>query len=175
MDIRLKVAFALCAAALLLGSAGMYAVWSDETDDDRGDEISSGPLRFSDTLPGEWADASTGTVVAIDDIDDFVVIPGDVLTYTLSSTVRAEGDRVATTLEADPSSITDEPRLLEDVDLTTEMAVGGRPRSVITEADNGETLDVTVTLAFGPASLSAGTLSGRDLSGLMLTMRHDAP
>ena len=71
--------------------------------------ISAGQLRFSDTLPGEWADASSGTPVAIPDIDDFLVGPGDVLTYTLSSTVRARGDNLAATLKADPSSISDNP------------------------------------------------------------------
>jgi alternate signal-mediated exported protein len=173
MHLHLKLAVALCATALLLGGAGTYGLWSDSVDDERAN-INSSQLRFSDTVAGEWADASSGSPIAIPDIDDFVVVPGDVLTYMLSSTVRARGESLDAILEADPSSITDEPELLKDVHVTTEVSVAGRPTTAITGADNGKALDVVVTLAFGQASLGSGELSGHDLSGLMLTLRRDA-
>ena len=78
--------------------------------------------------------------MAIPDIDDFLIGPGDVLTYTLSSTVRARGDNLGATLQADPSSITDNPYLLSDVDMTTDVSVDGRQTSAITGADDGQSL-----------------------------------
>jgi alternate signal-mediated exported protein len=174
MDNPLKGMIALCAAGLLLlGGAGTYALSSDSLDRQRA-AISSDQLHFSDTLPGEWADASSGTPVAIPDIDDFLVGPGDVLTYTLSSTVRARGDNLATTLRADPSSISKNPQLISDVDVTTDVSIAGRPTSAITDADNGKALDVVVTVAFARGSVSSGELAALDLSNLRLTLQQDA-
>jgi alternate signal-mediated exported protein len=173
MDNPFKGAIALCAAGLLLlGGAGTYALWSDSVDRQRV-LVSSGQLPYSDTLPGEWADASSGTPVAIPDIDDFLVGPGDVLTYTLSSSVRARGDNVAATLKADPSSISDNPQLLSDVDVTTDVSVAGRRTSAITGADKGRAVDVVVTLAFARGSVSSGELAALDLSKLRLTLLQD--
>ena len=173
MDNPLKGAIALSAAALLLlGGAGAYALRSDSLDRQRS-AIVAGQLRFSDTIPGVWADASSGTPEAIRDIDDFSVSPGDVLTYTLSSTVRARGDNLAATLKADPSSITDNPYLLSDVDVTTEVSVDGSQTSAITGADSGKPVEVVVTLAFGRGSLDSGELAALDLSGLTLTLEQD--
>ena len=174
MDNPLKGAVALCAAGLLLlGGAGTYALSSVSVDRQRA-VISSDQLHFSDTLPGEWADATSGTPVAIPDIDDFLVGPGDVLTYTLASTVRARGDNLATTLKADPSSISDNPQLLNDVDVTTDVSVAGRQTSAINGADNGQSVDVVVTLAFARGSSSSGELARLDLSKLRLTLQQDA-
>ena len=174
MDNPLKGAVALCAAGLLLlGGAGTYALWSDSVERQRV-LISSEQLRFSDTLPGAWADATSGTPVAIPDIDDFLVGPGDVLTYTLSSTVRARGDNLAATLKADPSSISDNPQLLSDVDVTTDVTVAGRQTSAISGANDGQRLDVVVTLAFARGSTSSGELARLDLSNLTLTLQQDA-
>ena len=170
----LRGAIALCAAALLLlGGAETHAMWSDSLDRQRS-AISSGQLRFSDTIPGEWADVSSGTPIAIRDIDDLVIGPGSVLTYTLSSTVRARGDNLGATLKADPSSITDNPYLLTDVDMTTDVSVDGRQTSAITGADDGQKLEVIVTLAFGRGSLDSDELAALDLSGLTLTLQQDA-
>jgi alternate signal-mediated exported protein len=174
MDNPLKGAIALCAVALLLlGGAGAYALRSDSVNRQRS-AVSSAQLRFSDTMPGEWAETSSGRSVAIPDIDDFPINRGDVLTYTLSSTVRARGDNLGATLIADPSSITDNPYLLSDVELTTDVTVDGRQTSAITEADNGRPLDVIVTLAFGRGSLESDELAALDLSGLTLNLQQDA-
>lgn len=174
MDNRLKGALALCTVALLLvGGSVAYALRSDGVDRQRR-VINSGQLRFSDTVPGEWTDATSGTPVAIPDVAALVIDPGDVLTYRLSSTVRARGDNFPATLVADPSSISDDPELLRNIELTTEVSVAGRQTTAITGADDGETLDVVVTVVFGRTSLTSRALSELDLSDLMLTLRHDA-
>jgi alternate signal-mediated exported protein len=174
MDNPLKGAVALCAAGLLLlGGAGTYALSSVSVERQRA-VIRSDQLHFSDTLPGEWADTTSGTPVAIPDIDDFLVGPGDVLTYTLVSTVRARGDNLATTLKADPSSISDNPQLLNDVDVTTDVSVAGRRTSAINGTDDGRSVDVVVTLAFARGSSSSGELARLDLSKLRLTLQQDA-
>ena len=167
----LKGAIALGAAGLLLlGGAGTYALWSDSVDLEGG-TINSGQLEFVDTTAGAWADASTGTPVPIADITTFLIVPGDVLTYSLSTTLRAQGDNLEATLAADPTSITGDATLLADVDVTTVVSTGGTPIvGPITEANDEDVIDVVVTLAFDEASTNASQLDSIDLSGLELTV-----
>lgn len=170
----LKGAIALGAAGLLLlGGAGTYALWND-TVDLAGGEVSSGQLRFTGTTTGAWADASgPGAPVAIPDITAFLLVPGDVLTYSLSTTLRAQGDNLEATLAADPTSVTGPTPLLTDVTVTTAVSSGGTAISAITEANDNQTIDVVVTLDFTDTSLNASQLQTLDLSGLELTVQQN--
>ncbi len=107
----------------------------------------------------------------IADITTFLIVPGDVLTYSLSTTLRAQGDNLEATLAADPTSITGDATLLADVDVTTVVSTGGTPIvGPITEANDEDVIDVVVTLAFDEASTNASQLDSIDLSGLELTV-----
>ena len=171
MNKSLKGALALGAAGmLLLGGAGTYARWSDAVNLNGG-AINSGQLRFVDTTTGTWTDTSTNQVIS--DISAFRVVPGDVLSYKLSTTVRAEGENLEASLAADPSSVTGDAELLADIDVTTNVAVNGTPTSTITEANDGNRVDVTVTLAFDEASLNPTQLQSLDLSALRLTLEQN--
>jgi alternate signal-mediated exported protein len=170
----LKGAIALGAAGLLLlGGAGTYALWSDSVDL-AGGTISSGQLEFVDTTAGVWRDASDGTPgVVIPDIAQFVIVPGDVLTYSLSTTLRASGDNLEATLAADPNSITGDADLLADIDVTTDVTSGGTAISAITEANDQDVIDVVVTITFDEASDNDSQLDDLDLTNLELTVEQN--
>ena len=174
MHKALKGAAALAAAAaLLLGGYGTYALWSD-SETLNGGSIDSGQLALDGTTAGVWRDASAGTPgTVIADISTFRIVPGDVLTYSLSRTVRAQGDNLQATLAADPSSVTGDPELLADVDVTTAGAVNGTATTAITPANDGQTVNVLVTFDFDPLSLNATQLESLDLSALQLTLTQN--
>jgi alternate signal-mediated exported protein len=170
----LKGAVALAAAGLLLlGGAGTYALWSDSVTLDGG-SVSSGQLAFADTTAGVWRDVSDGAPgTTITDINTFVIVPGDILTYSLSTTLRAQGDNLAATLAAEPSSITGDAELLADIDVTTAVSTGGAPIAAITEANDEDVIDVVVTLTFDEASGSLSQTDDIDLSNLALTVNQN--
>ena len=124
----LKGAIALGAAGLLLlGGAGTYALWSDSVDL-AGGTVNAGQLEFVSTTPGEWRDVSDGAPgTVISDISTFQIVPGDVLTYSLSTTLRAQGDNLAATIAADPTTIDGPPELLADVEVSTAVMTGTLP------------------------------------------------
>lgn len=89
--------------ALLLGGAGTFALWNDDATVNGG-TISAGTLTVVET-PGatsEWSSADGGTIA---DIGAFQIVPGDVLTYTTTLDITAQGDNLSATLEIDPRSI----------------------------------------------------------------------
>src|SRR3954447_10398553 len=96
-----KAGLALVAAVVvLLAGYGTYALWSD-SELLNGGTLSSGQLAFEGTNPGAWADISDGAPGnPIADITTFQIVPGDVLTYTLTRTIRASGDNLVATLAA---------------------------------------------------------------------------
>lgn len=170
----LKAALALVAAGtLLMAGYGTYALWSDSETLDGG-SLSSGELAFSGTDPGVWRDASAGapgTVIA--DIAAFQIVPGDVLTYTLTRTVEASGDNLVATLAADPASVTGDPELLADVDVTTAITVDGTAATAITEDNDGQEVVATVSFTFDEASTNETQLQALDLSALELTLTQN--
>lgn len=170
-----KGALALVTAVVvLMAGYGTYALWSDSETLDGG-AVSSGQLAFEGTAPGVWADASDGLPGdPIADIATFQIVPGDVLTYTLTRTVQASGDNLVATLTADPSSITGDPELLADVAVTTGVTVDGAAAGPITEANDGQAVVATVTLTFDEASTNETQLQQLDLSALELTLTQNA-
>ena len=171
----LKGAVALGAAGLLLlGGAGTYALWSDSVVLSGG-TINAGQLEFVDTTAGVWRDASDGAPgTVITDISTFLVVPGDVLTYSLSTTLRAQGDNLAATLAVDPDSITGDDDLLDDIAVATTVNSGGTPITTITEANDEDVIDVVVTLTFDEGSGNESQLDQIDLSNLELTVNQNA-
>ena len=173
MNKSVKGAIALSAAGLLLlGGGGTYALWSDEVELNGG-AVSSGQLQFTGTTTGTWNDVSSGTPVAIADIADFLVVPGDTLTYTLATTLRAQGENLEATLAADPASVTGDAELLADMAVTTAVSTGGTALTAITEANDNAVIDVVVTFVFDEASTNETQLESLDLSALELTVNQD--
>jgi alternate signal-mediated exported protein len=170
-----KGALALLAAVVvLMAGYGTYALWSD-SETLNGGTVSSGQLAFEGATPGVWADVSDGApgdVIA--DITTFQIVPGDVLTYTLTRTVRASGDNLVATLAADPASVAGDPELLADVAVTTGVTVNGAAAGPITEANDGQAVVATVTFTFDEASTNETQLQELDLSALELTLTQNA-
>lgn len=174
MNKTIKGAAALAAAgALLLGGYGTYALWTDSASLDGG-TVGSGQLAITDATAGVWADVTSGTPVTIPDIAAFAIVPGDVLTYTVGATVRAQGDNLVATLTADPGSITGDPELLADVDVSTAITVDGAAAAAITEEDDGSAVQAVVTLDFDVASTNVTQLQDLDLSALTLVLQQNA-
>ena len=171
----LKGAIALGAAGLLLlGGAGTYALWSDSVTLNGG-TVNSGQLEFVGTTPGVWRDVSDGTPSApIANISTFLIVPGDVLTYSLTTTLRAQGENLAATIAADPTSITGDAELLADIDLTTAVTSAGDPVTTITEDNDNDVIDVVVTITFDEDSGNDSQLSDLNLSALQLTVDQNA-
>lgn len=173
MSKNLKGLIALVAAGLLLlGGYGTYALWSDSEPVDGG-EVSAGELKLEAAEPGTWTDVSDGGEgTAIPDIADFSIVPGDTLSYSASATVLAKGDNLTATISADPASITGDEALLADLDVTTEVLVGGAVVEEITEANDGNTVGVTVTLAFSTDSGNETQLQSVNLADLELVLQQ---
>ncbi len=85
---------------LLLGGAGTFATWNSSASV-AGGSIVAGNLVVEDSdTPGAWT--ANGTAITI---GDYRVAPGDVLTYTKTMKVGAEGDSLSATLSLTDSSI----------------------------------------------------------------------
>lgn len=168
------IAALAAAAALLLSGYGSYALWTDTESLDGGD-INAGELKITDVTPGVWRDVSAGGAgTVIPDITSFLVVPGDVLTYTLDAKVLAKGDNLRATLTADPASVTGDLPLRNDITVSTAINVAGAPSAAITEANDGQTLQAVVTLDFDEASLNPSQLQNLDLSDLSLVLNQNA-
>lgn len=172
MNKTAKGAAALAAAAaLLLGGAGTYALWND-TESLDGGAVAAGELKITAATAGVWRDVSGGGAGTVIDIATFLVVPGDTLTYTAGATVLAKGDNLSATLTADPTSVTGDPELLADMAITTAVRVGGALVPTITEANDGQTVQTVVTLAFDEASTNVTQLQDLDLADLELVLQQ---
>lgn len=174
MNKTLKGTLALAVAALLLlGGFGTYALWSD-SETLGGGTIAAGELKLDGDDPGVWTDVSAGGAgTVIPDVDDFLIVPGDVLTYSLTRTVLAKGDNLQATLAADPTSVTGDAALLADVDITTAVTIAGTAVTAITDANDEQDVTVLVTFTFDEASANATQLQTLNLANLQLTLTQD--
>jgi alternate signal-mediated exported protein len=89
--------------ALLLGGAGTFALWNDDATVNGG-TITAGTLTVTEGTGATdgWSSALGGEIL---DIDDFQIVPGDVLTYITTLDITAEGDNLSAILEIDDLSI----------------------------------------------------------------------
>lgn len=85
---------------LLLGGAGTFATWNSSASA-QGASIVSGNL-VVEAAPAEGTWTANGAPITI---ADYAVAPGDVLTYTKTMKVGAEGDSLSATLALTDSSI----------------------------------------------------------------------
>ncbi len=166
MNRKAKAALAAGAAAvLLLGGAGTFAFWQDQTESGGG-TITSGTLALSECTPTSgsgWRDVTGGRSVAVD-LPDFRIVPGDTREYSCTSTVTASGTNLSATLAADTSEMFSElsdPALqaqLIDTSLTATTSSGAvLPDAQVTDQNDGETLTIAARLTFDPET--SGTIA----------------
>ncbi|WP_104137794.1 alternate-type signal peptide domain-containing protein [Cryobacterium sp. Y62] len=85
---------------LLLGGAGTFALWND-TVAIAGATITAGTLTV-EAEEGAWADQDDDAIASI---DDYLIVPGDTLTYETVLNVDAEGDNIQAQIVIDHGSI----------------------------------------------------------------------
>lgn len=91
--------------ALLLGGGGTLAVWNDTAAANAG-KIVAGDLKLQ-TKPGVWTNAK-GSIVDLDptnNVADYVIVPGDVLTYKQSLDVTLVGDLMQANLTLNTAEV----------------------------------------------------------------------
>ena len=140
---------ATTAGVLLLGGAGSLAFWSDSVTIG-GSTISSGHISLDDTTAGDCAgadwvlDDGEATAGAVFDPASSTLVPGDSITKTCTFDVTAAGDDLS-----------------PDVTTTAVFTVGGATATTITEDNDGDELEATITLSF-PYGVTSDNLSQDD-------------
>lgn len=156
MNRKTKGALAVGAGAiLLLGGAGSYALWSDESPVG-GDAITTGDLQLNCGAGGSWTDVSPDGVVggpAVDPATDLMV-PGDWWKYANTCTVVATGKNMHAQISVDTASvpgstITDPACGGDCVTFDNTAAIGaGTPVSTPVTVNNGDSVAVGVVVKF---------------------------
>jgi len=149
-----KGAFAAgTAAVLLLGGAGTMAYWS-ATGTVPGGSFTSGELKLiNEDCDGAGAGSGTGwffdaeeTAASKEYVAEDRLVPGDVLTKTCTYEIQATGEHLRATLAA--SGGTDSGALAASLVPAAAFTVEEESVDSITEANDGETLSATISLAF---------------------------
>ena len=173
-DMNKKTKGAIAAAAggvLLLGGVGSLAYWSSSTVIG-GEEISSGTLKIGDCENGVW----TENGVVLDDVTAFLLVPGETLTYACDAAITATGDHLTGTITADTAGITGNAELLAAIKATTTVTLAGGVLAEITDANDGDTVQVAVDLEF-KANTELEVAQGEkiQLAALELVLQQTAP
>jgi alternate signal-mediated exported protein len=139
---------------LLLGGAGTFATWNSSANAQGASIVSGNLVVAASQAAGTWT--ANGSPITI---SDYTVAPGDVLTYTKTMKVGAEGDSLSATLALSDSSIAPaDPAKPADVALgsyLTDSAVltasgtgitGTGPTFTVTPGAGVVSQDVTVTV-----------------------------
>jgi len=80
--------------ALLLGGAGTLAYWNDSATLSGAGTVTAGTLDLGTAADGVWT-ATNGSITTTDvDIDGFLIVPGDTLTFTQTIPVSATGNNL---------------------------------------------------------------------------------
>lgn len=133
--------------ALLLGGAGTLAYWNDQANIGAAGTITAGQL----TIERDAAAASDGWTVSNNsiqnvavDLDDFLIVPGDTLTYTATFEIVAEGDNILAEVGIGANAIAP-----ADAQNGTDVALAGQLIDSATYTVNGAS-GANVTLDEGP-------------------------
>lgn len=159
--------------ALLAGGAGTFAAWQDSAQISA-TSIQSGKLDIASVANGVWKSGST-TI----DPATYLVVPGDVLTFTQDLTVEATGTNLAATLSQ--SGLTTSGTLDNDVTSVLDVAAAG---TIVTKNTDGtfkvtpgvgsSKLTVKVTVSFPKGVTGADNQAGQNetlnLSALKFTL-----
>lgn len=151
------------AGLLLLGGAGSLAYWT-ATGTVSGGSVNAGRLALVNPTPGSWVlngSPVTGTVA---------IVPGDKLDWTGSYEVDAVGDNLEATLGVTGGS--GSGTLLPHVQTSVSATVGGQSVTTVTDANDGATLAVKVSVDFPFGTVADNDAQGKtlDLSDVTVTL-----
>lgn len=170
-----KATIAGALGVVLLAGGTTFALWSDSATVNGG-SVTSGTLALTPSGTPAWTDLSDDSTI---DIASFLIVPGDTIEYTASFVVDASGANLSATLDvSDPVDATGDPALVAATTVTQSFTdAGGDPvvDGAITSANDGDVIDVTVTIAFDEATTGT-TAQGEtlDLSDLTVTLTQTA-
>jgi alternate signal-mediated exported protein len=142
---------AAAATAVLLGGAGVFALWNNTATTDGG-TISTGELSLSVT-DSQWTITDTDgvlTVGSVVDPDTFRASPNDVLTFDATVDVVAEGSDMLAELTVDQTSVVIDPALASHVTVEMVDPNGSDDVIEITGREDGasQTVPVQVVVTF---------------------------
>lgn len=150
---------------LLLGGAGTFATWNSSTQTQGASIVSGNLVVEPSSTGGSWT--ANGAPISI---ADYAIVPGDVLIYTETMKVGAEGDSLSATLALTDSSIApadsgnDADRALAGyLDDSAELTASGPgisgtgPTFTVTPGAGVISQDVTVTVRI---EFPAGDVAG---------------
>ncbi|TJZ80316.1 alternate-type signal peptide domain-containing protein [Rhodococcus oryzae] len=174
MNNKMKGAIAAGAATVLLaGGAGTLAAWNSGASIGGGG-VGAGALALRQSGTPNWKDQN-GAV----SITGFRAVPGDVVTYTASFTVTAQGTNLRANLAVDGATITGDPALKAAMTTAVTATVNGAPLpsgaggAVITPAQNGKVVDVKVTFNFAQGTQGVTAQTAQiDLSNFNVTLKQ---
>ncbi|MFL6157648.1 MAG: alternate-type signal peptide domain-containing protein [Marmoricola sp.] len=164
---------AVAGAVLLLGGAGSLAYWSDSANV-AGGAVTSGKLTLTDTTSGTCASAAwtidaaeSPAGVAFNPATD-TLVPGDVITKHCTYTIGAVGTHLRATVAASGGAASG--ALAPALTTSGAFTVAGSPVTSITSANNGNTLDATISVTFNPASDNTTQVQTATLSSFVVTL-----
>ncbi|MBY4211254.1 alternate-type signal peptide domain-containing protein [Rhodococcus fascians] len=143
------------AAVLLLGGLGSLALWNDSEQLDGG-TITSGDLSLTQDGEPVWSEIS-GDVNAARVIDPatFLIVPGDVVTYSAAFDIAASGDNLQADLSVDIADLvpgTGNAQLLSRIDTdivaTSGATVLPTDGETVRISSADQVVDLTVTFTF---------------------------
>lgn len=109
-------------------------------------EINDNSMSLDPAVIDGWYDISTGSPgTKINSIEAWRTVPGDILEFRASVTIRAHGSPVRGTLRIDGAGLTGDQDLISRMTLTQDL---GRSGSTVTDADDGSVIPVRAKLAF---------------------------
>lgn len=179
---ELKATLALGAAgALLVGGGGTLAYWS-ATGTLPGVAPTAGELQLlAEDCNGASGSGSGWFFDGLEDpeeseyADGDLIVPGDVLTKTCTWEIQATGEHLRAGLTA--TAPVEDGDLAPVVTVASTFTVGGQPITEITEANDGDTLQATVTITFPLGAASDNSSQAKALSlgdyAVVLTQAHD--
>lgn len=160
---------AAAAGVLLLGGAGSLAYWSD-SDGVAGGTFNSGSLSLTalNTCNAWTIDSDEDAPGATFDPLSDLLVPGDKITKECTFTVDATGDHLRATVAA--AATTDSGVLAPNLTLDpAALTIGGTTVTEITEANDGDTLTVTVGVTFDSTSDNTTQLKSGTLDEIAIT------
>ncbi|WGL50405.1 alternate-type signal peptide domain-containing protein [Nocardioides sp. BP30] len=158
------------AAVLLLGGAGSLAYWT-ASGSVAGGTITAGSLALTTPSCGSWTydtkEATAGATFTPGGTGNgSLLVPGDVVSETCTTTLTATGEHMRGTIVAStPSDITPFTVSVSSITDAVTPISGG----VFTEANNGHQLSVTISVTLPSSSDNSTIANQKTLDAIALT------
>lgn len=165
------------AAILLVGGAGSLAYWTASAEVQGTGTITAGQLALTPTGPegcDPWtldtAEGGDGTFNPA----TMKIVPGDVVSTSCEFTITAEGEhlRAAFAVSTPSFAAGSATALVNAIEADVEATIGGAVVSEITEAHDGQTVAVDVTLTFLDTADNATQNLAAELENIAVTLQQ---